>query len=188
MTFRPTGLRSAPPSNLRLGLSPRGGCDNCRGSISVLAWKKSPAGLGWWLHGTAFLLDDPDALLVSMEVAPQIFVRVLHASEPFNPWVKPFGLLDQTNLMCMAQGHCGCVSLPLDQWCEPKTWHLDSVPGRRTRAVGLGFSQFASFLVHLFLYSQLIQNLWNFIEISKLCMEHSAKLCLFPRIDGHNVF
>jgi hypothetical protein len=55
------------------------------------------------------------------------------------------------------------------------------ISGRHGSPVGLDFLEFASFLVHLFLHSQLIQNLWNLLEISKLCMEHSAKLCLFPR-------
>jgi hypothetical protein len=49
------------------------------------------------------LLDGPDALLVSVEVAPQMFARVLHANEPINPLVKPFGSFDQTDFKCMAQ-------------------------------------------------------------------------------------
>ena len=32
-----------------------------------------------------------------------------------------------------------------------------------------------------FLQTQLIQNLWNLLESNKICMEHGAKLNLFPR-------
>jgi hypothetical protein len=32
----------------------------------------------------------------------------------------------------------------------------------------------------LLLHSQLIQNLWNFIILNKICMEHGAKLWFIP--------
>jgi hypothetical protein len=70
--------------------------------------------LGLWPRGAAFLLDGPDALLVSMDVAPQMFARVLHASGPINPWLKPFGLLDQIVFKCTAQDQGMCVSSLLD--------------------------------------------------------------------------
>ena len=52
------------------------------------------------------------------------------------------------------------------------------VPGRPAWV----FPSFGSFLVYYFLKAQLIQNLWNLLEISKICMEHDVKLILFPRI------
>ena len=45
----------------------------------------------------------------------------------------------------------------------------------------LHFPSFGSFLVYCLLKPQLIQNLWNLLEISKICMEHGVKLILFPR-------
>ena len=41
-------------------------------------------------------------------------------------------------------------------------------------------AQFRLFLVHDHLKSKLIQNLWNLLELSKIWMEHSVKLILFP--------
>ena len=43
------------------------------------------------------------------------------------------------------------------------------------------FPSFGSFLVYYLLKAQLIKNLWNLLEISKICMEHGVKLILFPR-------
>jgi hypothetical protein len=73
------------------------------------------AGLELWPRGAAFLLDGSDELLVSVEVASQGFARVWHAGGSFNPWVKPFGSLDQTNLKCMVQDQGKYFSSLLDQ-------------------------------------------------------------------------
>ena len=43
------------------------------------------------------------------------------------------------------------------------------------------FPSFSSFLVYYLLKAQLIQNLWNLLEMSKICMEHGVKLILFPK-------
>jgi hypothetical protein len=143
---------------------------------SFLSWPVSsrPIGLGLWPRGTAFLLDGPDALLVSVEVAPQMFARVLHVSGPINPWVKPFGLLDQIDFKSMARDQGKCVSSLLDWWHG--IWVQCQAVRPRGGRSAWDFSQFALFLVHLFLHSQLIQNLWNFISLNKICMEHGAKL------------
>jgi hypothetical protein len=80
--------------------------------VSVLSW---PASLGLWPRVTAFLQDSPEAFLVPVEMASQMFARVLHAGGPFHPWVRPFGSLDQTILKCTAQDQGKWVSFPLDQ-------------------------------------------------------------------------
>ena len=51
------------------------------------------------------------------------------------------------------------------------------VSGRSARNV-LGGRDFLSFRPSLdseFLQAQLIQNLWNLLELNKICMEHGAK-------------
>ena len=57
------------------------------------------------------------------------------------------------------------------------------VSGRSARNVlgGWGFLWFRPSLDSEFLQAQLIQNLWNLLESNKICMEHGAKLNLFPR-------
>jgi hypothetical protein len=109
----------------------------------------------------------------------QDFAQVFHAGGPFNPWVKPFVSSDQNDFKCIAQDKGKCVSLPLNQW------HGDWAPCQASRPrwgwSAWDFSHFASFLIHLSLHAQLIQNLWNFIRINKICMEHDAKLYLFLR-------
>ena len=55
--------------------------------------------------------------------------------------------------------------------------HIVEVIGRSAWV----FPSFASFLVYYVLKAQLIQNLWNLLELSKIFMEHSVKLILFPR-------
>jgi hypothetical protein len=51
------------------------------------------------------------------------------------------------------------------------------VSGRsaRSRPGGLDFLRFCPFLGCDLLQAQLIQNLWNLLELNKTCMEHSAK-------------
>ena len=60
------------------------------------------------------------------------------------------------------------------------------VSGRpaRSRPGGLGFLRFHRFLCCYLLQAQLIQNLWNLLELNKICMEHSAKLILAREVDG----
>ena len=52
------------------------------------------------------------------------------------------------------------------------------VSGRpaRSRPGGLGFLRFHRFLCCYLLQAQLIQNLWNLLELNKIYMEHGAKI------------
>ena len=49
------------------------------------------------------------------------------------------------------------------------------------RPGGLDFLRFRPSLECDLLQAQLIQNLWNLLELNKICMKHGAKLDLFPR-------
>jgi len=51
------------------------------------------------------------------------------------------------------------------------------VPGRPAWV----FPSFGSFFVYCLLESQLIQNLWNLLEINKIYVEHGVKLILFSK-------
>jgi hypothetical protein len=91
-----------------------GEADTAVASVPSRPASSRPTGLGWWLRVTAFHLDGPEALLVSVQVASQMSARVLHVGGPFHPWVRPFGSLEQTDLKCTAQDQGKCVSFPLD--------------------------------------------------------------------------
>jgi hypothetical protein len=56
-----------------------------------------------------------NACMLSREVVLKSLPEFLHAGGPFNPWVKPFGSLDQADFKCMAQEQGKCVSSPLHQ-------------------------------------------------------------------------
>ena len=45
----------------------------------------------------------------------------------------------------------------------------------RSRPSGLDFLRFHPFLGCDLLQAQFIQNLWNLLELNKICMEHGAK-------------
>ena len=94
--------------------------------------------------------------------------------------VQPSGSFNQTGLKSSAQRKCECVSSLLDIW-RGTMWR-----GARPNSPGEAdqprrFPHFASFLVHLLLNSQLIQNLWNSLEIRKIYMEHGGKFNLFSK-------
>ena len=94
-------------------------------------------------------------------VGPSIHVLGLsvHLIKPTcNPWFR------------------GNVSVSLHSWTEDMA-QLVEVLGRPAWV----FPSFGSFLVYYLLKAQLIQNLWNLLEISKTHMEHGVKLILFPR-------
>ena len=44
----------------------------------------------------------------------------------------------------------------------------------------LGFSPFLTVFYCDLLQAQLIQNLWNLLELNKICMEHGAKAQFIP--------
>ena len=50
----------------------------------------------------------------------------------------------------------------------------------RLRPGGLDFLRFRPSLECDLLQAQLIQNLWNLLELNKICMEHSAKSHFIP--------
>ena len=46
---------------------------------------------------------------------------------------------------------------------------------------GLDFLRFRPSLDYDLLQAQLIQNLWNFLELNRICMKHSAKAYFIPK-------
>ena len=50
----------------------------------------------------------------------------------------------------------------------------------RSRPGSLDFLRFRPFLGCDLLQAQIIQNLWNLLELNKICMEHCAKAHFIP--------
>ena len=64
------------------------------------------------------------------------------------------------------------------------------VSGRlaRLRLGDVDFLRFQPSLDCDLLQAQLIQNLWNLLELNKICMEHGAKSSIYSReVDGQNL-
>ena len=69
--------------------------------------------------------------------------------------------------------HCSCKKI------VPLYVEVSGRPAR-LRPGGLDFLRFLPSLDSDFLQAQLIQNLWNLLELNKICMEYGARTQFIP--------
>ena len=73
----------------------------------------------------------------------------------------------------MSISRCSCKKV------EPLYVEVSGRPARLGTG-GLDFLRFRPSLDYDLLQAQLIQNLWNFLELNRICMKHSAKAYFIP--------